>query len=129
MLYSCLAQHAFSYTCMIVFYYIKLKSRLSVCLSCTPITQSCLHGLKPDLSSAIAMSSGISKFISKSFYKLCFFQTTARWTLVLMKTAINHRNLAEHSVLYWMVFPLSDVQSCRVFLRAQSSARLCFLFI
>ena len=52
------------------FYYIKLKSRLSVrpsvCLTITPISQPCLQRLKQDLLEMKAESSGTSEYI---FYK------------------------------------------------------------
>ena len=42
--------------------------RLSVCLSAvSPVTQLCLHVSTWDLYYAIAMSSGMCKFVSKSF--------------------------------------------------------------
>ena len=51
-------------------YYIKLKSRLSVCLSALfgwSDSQPWLHGSMSDLLDVIAMSSGMTKFIFKSF--------------------------------------------------------------
>ena len=62
--------YIYIYVCIyiIIIYYIKLKSRLSVCLSAvSPVTQLCLHVLTWDLHYAIAMSSSICKFLSKSF--------------------------------------------------------------
>ena len=53
-----------------IFYYIKLKSRLSVCLSALfgrSDSQPWLHGSTSDLLDVIAMSSGMTKFIFKSF--------------------------------------------------------------
>ena len=55
----------------IYFYYIKLKSRLSVCLSVcpstfflvTPITRSSRLGSTQDLVCVMAVSSGTSKFV------------------------------------------------------------------
>ena len=51
-------------------YYIKLKSRLSVCLSALFGRSDCqpwLHESMSDLLNVIAMSSGMTKFIFKSF--------------------------------------------------------------
>ena len=41
--------------------------RPSVCLTVSPVTQLCLHVSTWDLHYAIAMSSGMCKFVSKSF--------------------------------------------------------------
>ena len=51
-------------------YYIKLKSRLSVCLSALFVwsgSQRWLHGSMSDLPDVIALSSGMMKFIFESF--------------------------------------------------------------
>ena len=58
------------YICILFIYYIKLKSRLSVCLSVRllavmPVTQLCLHVSTWDLHYTIAMSSGMCKFVLK----------------------------------------------------------------
>ena len=65
-LYQCILQ----VTLVHVFYYIKLKSRLSICLSALfgrSDSQPWLHGLTSDLLDVIAMSSGMTKFIFKTF--------------------------------------------------------------
>ena len=63
-------------------YYIKLKSRLSVCV--TLITQPCQHQLKWDLLEMNAVSLRKTEFILKSRQKRWFFDRTA----IKAKTAI-----------------------------------------
>ena len=48
--------------------YIKLE-KPSVCLTVTPISQPCLHRLKPDLLEMKAESSGTIKFIFKKLMR------------------------------------------------------------
>ena len=48
-------------------YLLYKAEELSVCLSVMQVTHSCLHGLMPDVHDMIAMSSGISMLLSKSF--------------------------------------------------------------
>ena len=55
---------------LLVFYYIKLKSRLSVCPSALfwrSVSRLRLHGSTSDLLDVIATSSGMTKFSFKSF--------------------------------------------------------------
>ena len=67
-------------------YYIKLKSRLSVrlsvCLTVTPVSQPCQHGLKRDLLEMEAESSGTTKYIFKSLHVRLFIHTSALKALV-----------------------------------------------
>ena len=58
-----------------IIYYIKLKSRLSVCIML--ITQPCLHGLKRDLLDMEAVSLRITKFIFKSLHVQLLIHTSA----------------------------------------------------
>ena len=62
---------------LIPIYYIKLKSRLSAFLRVTPISPESLHGLTPNLLEMKAVSSGFSKFISKSFHEFLFLTRSA----------------------------------------------------
>ena len=55
---------AFHYYCDKI-YYIKLKSRLSVRPTVTPVSQPCQHGLKRDLLEMEAKSSGTTKYTFK----------------------------------------------------------------
>ena len=55
---------------LLLVYYIKLKSRLSVrpsALFWRSVSRPWLHGSTSDLLDAMAMSSGVTKFIFKSF--------------------------------------------------------------
>ena len=69
-----------------LFYYIKLKSRLSVCpsvrLTVTPISQPCMHRLKPDLLEMKAESSGTAKYIFKSLHVRLLIHTSVLKALV-----------------------------------------------
>ena len=58
-----------AYTVYLLIYYIKLKNRLSVCLSAffVGVDLRWLYGLTLNLLDVIAMSSGTTKFIFKSF--------------------------------------------------------------
>ena len=63
-------------------YYIKLKSRLSVSPTVTPISQPCQHGLKRDLLEMKAESSGTTKYIFKSLHVQLLIHTSAQKALV-----------------------------------------------
>ena len=55
---------------------------LSVCLTVTPISQPCMHRLKPDLLEMKAESSGTAKYIFKSLHVRLLIHTSALKALV-----------------------------------------------
>ena len=60
----------------------KPSVRLSVCLTVTPISQPCMHPLKPDLLEMKAESSGTAKYIFKSLHVRLLIHTSALKALV-----------------------------------------------
>ena len=63
-------------------YLLYKAEKLSVCLSATPISQPCQHGLKPDLLEMKAESSGMTKFVFKSLNVRLVVHTSALKALV-----------------------------------------------
>ena len=55
----------------------KPSVRLSVCLTVTPVSQLCQHGLKRDLLEMEAESSGTTKYIFKSLHVRLLIHTSA----------------------------------------------------
>ena len=60
----------------------KPSVRLSVCLTVTPISQPCMHRLKPDLLDMKAESSGTTKYVFKSLHVQLLTHTSAQKALV-----------------------------------------------
>ena len=56
--------------------------RPSVCLTVTPVSQPCQHGLKRDLLEMEAESSGTTKYIFKSLHVRLLIHTSAQKALV-----------------------------------------------
>ena len=54
----------------------------SVCLTVTPISQRCMHRLKPDLLEMKAESSGTAKYIFKTLHVRLLIHTSALKALV-----------------------------------------------
>ena len=60
----------------------KPSVRLSVRMTVTPISQPCMHRLKPDLLEMKAESSGTAKYIFKSLHARLLIHTSALKALV-----------------------------------------------
>ena len=71
-------------------YYIKLKSHLSICLTVTPISQPCLHGLKTDLLEMKAESSGTTRYVFKSLHVRLLSHTSAQKLLKFMVSSVGN---------------------------------------
>ena len=70
-----------------IFFFLLYKAekpsvRPSVCLTVTPVSQPCQHGLKRDLLEMEAESSGTTKYIFKSLHVRLLIHTSAQKALV-----------------------------------------------